>query len=62
MRSGRLEMRTTNGDEVYEADQPFYWSPGHAPLALEDCEYVDFSPTEEFKHVIAHITGQSVGV
>ena len=22
----------------------FYWGPGHAPAALEDCEYVDISP------------------
>jgi hypothetical protein len=26
------------------------------PEALEDTEYVDFSPTEEFQHVIEHIT------
>jgi hypothetical protein len=25
----------------------FYWAPGHVPIALEDCEYMDFSPTEE---------------
>ena len=58
MRHGKLKMRTKHGDEVYEAGQPFYWSPGHAPIALEDCEYVDFSPTAEFAHVIRHISGQ----
>jgi hypothetical protein len=30
--------------------------PGHAPEALEDSEYVDFSPTEQFRPVIEHIT------
>jgi len=34
----------------------FYWAPGHAPEALEDAEYVDFSPTEELQRVIEHIT------
>ncbi len=38
--------------------QAFYWSPGHAPEALEDAEYVDFSPTREFVPVIEHIKAQ----
>jgi predicted enzyme related to lactoylglutathione lyase len=37
-----------DGEEVYEAGQAFYGAPGHAPQALEDSEYVDFSPTKEF--------------
>jgi hypothetical protein len=40
---------------MYTAGQAFYWAPGHVPVALEDCEYVDFSPTEEFNAVIDHI-------
>ena len=55
---GRLRMHTTSGSETYEAGQAFYWSPGHAPEALEDCEYVDFSPTDEFNHVLDHIKAQ----
>jgi hypothetical protein len=58
---GRMEMRTKDGAEVYEAGQAFYWSPGHAPRALEDTDYVDFSPTSEFNAVIAHITGAGAG-
>jgi hypothetical protein len=58
MLAGRLKMKTTHGDEIYETGQPFYWSPGHAPVALEDVEYVDFSPTDEFAAVIKHISGQ----
>lgn len=54
---GRVKMHTRHGEQVYEAGQAFYWAPGHAPEALEDSEYVDFSPTDEFNHVIAHITG-----
>ncbi|MDQ3759347.1 MAG: hypothetical protein M3331_05330 [Actinomycetota bacterium] len=56
---GRVKMHTRNGDEGYEAGQAFYWAPGHAPEALEDSEYVDFSPTDEFNHVIDHLQAQA---
>ncbi len=54
---GRLRMRTADGDQEYHAGQAFYWAPGHAPEALEDCEYVDFSPSEALAKVVAHIQG-----
>ncbi|MEU3226440.1 hypothetical protein ABZ695_25240 [Streptomyces sp. NPDC006976] len=57
---GRLKMRTPEGDEFYEAGGAFHWPPGHAPVALEDCEYVDFSPTEDFNRVLEHIKAQAV--
>jgi hypothetical protein len=59
MLKGRVKMKTKDGEQVYEAGQAFYWGPGHAPEALEDSEYVDFSPTEEFQAVIRHIQGGS---
>jgi hypothetical protein len=55
--AGRMAMRTKDGEQIYEAGQAFYWSSGHAPKALEDTDYVDFSPTDEFAAVIRHITG-----
>jgi hypothetical protein len=55
---GRIRMHTHGDAPVYEAGQAFYWGPGHAPEALEDSEYVDFSPTVEFDAVIAHVTSQ----
>ncbi|WP_093799424.1 hypothetical protein [Streptomyces sp. Wb2n-11] len=55
---GRLRMRTKDGEEIYEAGQAFYWAPGHVPEALEDCEYLDFSPTEEFNEVVDHLKSQ----
>jgi len=58
MLSGRVKMHTGDGAQVYEAGQAFYWGPGHAPEALEDSEYVDFSPTDEFNHVIRHLKGE----
>jgi hypothetical protein len=56
MPKGRLRMRTKDGPRDFEAGQPFYWSPGHAPEALEDADYVDFSPTDQFQHLIDHLT------
>jgi hypothetical protein len=57
MLEGQLRMRTPDGEHVYEAGEAFYWAPGHAPSAITDCAYVDFSPTEEFMPVIAHLQG-----
>ena len=57
MLKGRVRMHTVNGHQDFAAGEAFYWAPGHAPEALEDSEYVDFSPTHEFQHVINHITG-----
>ncbi|MCW0213342.1 MAG: hypothetical protein OJJ54_08280 [Pseudonocardia sp.] len=56
MLEGRLLMRAAGGESVYEAGEAFYWAPGHAPVALTDCAYVDFSPTKDFEEVIAHIS------
>ncbi|MFJ3880589.1 hypothetical protein ACIPW5_24390 [Streptomyces sp. NPDC090077] len=56
---GRLLMRTAEGDEEYGAGEAFYWGPGHIPVALADTEYVDFSPTAEFREVIDHVKGRS---
>jgi hypothetical protein len=41
----------------HSAGDAFYWAAGHAPEAITDCEYIDFSPTEELKPVLDHITG-----
>ena len=57
MLEGTLGMHTPEGDQEYAAGQAFYWAPGHAPFAVTDCRYVDFSPTEQFAEVLAHITG-----
>ncbi|MFE2526980.1 hypothetical protein ACFXEL_22335 [Streptomyces sp. NPDC059382] len=55
---GRLRMHTKEGSRDYTAGEAFYWAPGHAPEAVEDVEYVDFSPTEEFQRVIDHVTSR----
>ncbi|MFZ3470038.1 hypothetical protein ACODT3_26770 [Streptomyces sp. 4.24] len=52
---GKIKMHTKDGDTVYSAGEACYWAPGHAPVALEDTEYLDFSPTEEFRAVVEHV-------
>ncbi|OSZ58104.1 hypothetical protein OQI_23655 [Streptomyces pharetrae CZA14] len=58
---GRIRMRTAGGEGTYEAGQAYYWSPGHVPVVEEDCELVEFSPTEEFEKVIDHVVSQTGG-
>ena len=55
---GTVRMHTGDGAEDYRAGQAFYWAPGHAPEIIEDAEYVDFSPTDEFDAVIQHVLSQ----
>lgn len=59
MIEGHVRMHTVDGHQDFVAGQAFYWAPGHAPEALEDSRYVDFSPTDEFRRVIEHITGEA---
>jgi hypothetical protein len=59
MLKGTVRMHTTGGHQDFVAGEAFYWGPGHAPEALEDSEYVDFSPADEFQHVLDHLTGAS---
>jgi hypothetical protein len=54
---GRIRMHTPDGTEDYAGGDVVYWPAGHAPEALEDSEYIDFSPTEEFRPVLDHIKG-----
>ena len=53
---GTIRMKTKEAPRDFAVGEAFYWGPGHAPEALEDSEYVDFSPTEDLEKVIAHIT------
>ena len=57
MLKGRCACGRRPATASYRAGQAFYWAPGHAPVALEDCEYVDFSPTRDLTKVVEHIMG-----
>lgn len=53
---GKVKLHFKDEDRVYKEGDAFYWEPGHSPEALEDCEYVDFSPTKEFQVVVDHVS------
>jgi hypothetical protein len=59
MLKGTLRMHTPDGPKDYAEGQAFYWAPGHAPEALEDAEYIDFSPTQELNAVLEHVRQQA---
>jgi hypothetical protein len=59
MLKGTIRMHTPDGPKDYTAGHAFYWAPGHAPEALEDAEYVDFSPAKELKAVLDHVKKQA---
>jgi hypothetical protein len=52
---GSLRVWTTDGASVVDAGQAFYWSPGHAPEALEDSEFLEISPTQELRALYTHL-------
>ncbi|MEU0216705.1 hypothetical protein ABZ281_16960 [Streptomyces sp. NPDC006265] len=56
---GRIRMRTATGEEEYQAGQAYYWGPSHVPVALEDSELVEFSPSEDLQQVIDHVVAQA---
>lgn len=56
---GRIRTLTPEGEEFYEAGQAYYWAPGHVPVAVEDSEFVEFSPTGDFRQVIEHVVSQA---
>jgi len=50
---GKLTYRFADHEEVFEAGDAFYLPPGHVPLAEAGSELVQFSPSEEFRVVVA---------
>ena len=53
---GRLTMTDANGaPETVNANDLFYWPPGHNVKVDDDAEIVMFSPQREHSHVIRHM-------
>ena len=56
MIQGRLTVTFQDGgEENVEAEDLFYWPPGHTVRADKDSEFVLFSPQEEHTQVMDHI-------
>ena len=57
--SGRLNVSFSDGHaETPETSDLSYWPPGHTVKALEDSEFILFSPQYEHGEVIDHIRNQ----
>lgn len=54
---GKIRLWTRDAPKTYEAGEAFYWAPGHAPEAVEDTEYVELSPAEQYNALLKHVTG-----
>jgi len=54
--TGRLIVTYADRQEVYEAGDAFYMTPGHTPAAEAGTEFVMFSPTDLFAATDAAIT------
>ena len=53
---GRLTITDANGaSETVNANDLFYWPPGHNVKVDADAEIVMFSPQREHSHVIRHM-------
>lgn len=54
----RGKLTTTDADgtqETVQANDLFYWPPGHNVMVDEDAEIIMFSPQREHSHVIDHM-------
>jgi hypothetical protein len=49
-------VRYANHEEIISAGQAFYMAQGDAPEALEECELIQFSPSEQLREGIEVIT------
>jgi len=43
---GQMTVRYANREEVFEAGDAFYMTPGHTPSAIAGTEFIQFSPTD----------------
>lgn len=59
---GRLTTTDANGvQETVNANDLFYWPPGHNVRVEADAEIVMFSPQREHSHVIDHMVAKVQG-
>lgn len=59
---GRITTTDANGvQETVNANDLFYWPPGHNVKVESDAEIVMFSPQREHTHVIDHMIAKTKG-
>ena len=49
---GQMRYKYADHEEVFRAGDVYYAPPGHTPVLEAGCEYVEFSPTNEYNHTM----------
>ena len=50
---GQMRYKYVDHEEVYNAGDLFFMPPGHLPLADAGCQWIDFSPFDEYSETMA---------
>ena len=58
---GRMRVKYADHEEVITAGEAYYLAPGHLPVMEEDCEMVEFSPTDLSRKML-EIAGRNMGL
>ena len=58
VQNGRIWFRSGDREDVYEAGDAFYVSPGHTSGAYADAEFLIFSPSDLMAEVESHMTAR----
>jgi hypothetical protein len=55
MLAGKITVSYPDHEEVYQAGDAFYMTPGHVPTAETGSEFIQFSPTQQLAETVAVI-------
>ena len=53
--AGKITVSYPDHDEVYQAGDAFYMTPGHVPAAEAGSEFIQFSPRQELAETMVAI-------
>lgn len=59
---GRIRVRYRDREEVVNAGDAYYMSPGHVPIFEEDTDVVEFSPKGEYQAMLEVVARELVGL
>ncbi len=45
---GQMRYKYADHEEIYRAGDVYYGAPGHVPYLEAGCEYIEFSPSDEY--------------
>ncbi|MGE5249342.1 MAG: AraC family ligand binding domain-containing protein [Bacteroidota bacterium] len=49
---GQMRFKYADREEVYSAGDLFFMPPGHVPVSGEGCQWLDFSPSDEYSRTM----------